>query len=68
MHYHRGEWCCLPSHHGNHCRTRKQKSSFTHGLKNENQRCCMVICLLDEGIDTTYINKDVFEERGLAGK
>lgn len=36
-------------------------------LKNGERRV-LVNCLLDEGSDTTYINEDVVEELGLAGK
>ena len=36
-------------------------------LKNGNRRVT-VNCLLDEGSDTTYVNEDVVNERGLTGE
>lgn len=36
-------------------------------LKNGNKRL-LVNCFLDEGSDTTYINKDVVEELGVRGR
>ena len=36
-------------------------------LKNGSRRV-LVNCLLDEGIDTTYVNEGVVEELGLGGK